>query len=285
MIWDKQTSEIKEICKDLLENKKVNVILAYTDGGVDGTQIPCFVKDVSELDKIEWGDRCNQHLAPYLHGRKDKVGIVAKPCDVRAIVQYLLEKQISRENVYIIGVDCIGMKDAEGKYRAGCAECKVRKPLMSDSHVTDDRVETLAIDPSEETGEDLAKNLEKFQKEIDKCILCFSCRQACYGCYCKNCFIERDTPDWQPTEADAGTKMTFHLGRAMHLSGRCIECGSCESACASGVNVRYIIKEVTKFIGDTYEYEAGMSEETQPAMLTHAFDDKEIGFLGGDHHA
>jgi len=114
--------------------------------------------------------------------------------------------------------------------------------------------------------------------------LCFACRQACCGCYCKTCFIERDQTDWQPAGIDAGTKMTYHMGHAMHLAGRCVECGACEASCQSGVNLRYIIKEVTKFVEEQYAYSAGMDVNQKPALLTNKFDDREVGFLGGDSH-
>ena len=73
--------------------------------------------------------------------------------------------------------------------------------------------------------------------------------------------------------------MLYHLGRAMHLSGRCVGCGACENACASGVDIRYLIHEVTQFIEQTYDYKTGMDLETAPAMLTYKADDPEIGFL------
>ena len=73
--------------------------------------------------------------------------------------------------------------------------------------------------------------------------------------------------------------MLYHLGRAMHLSGRCVECGACENACASGVDIRYLIREVTQFIKDTYDYQTGMDLEEEPVMLTYKTDDPETGFL------
>lgn len=281
--FDKQNQEIRACGKKLLEEKQVDVILGYTQGGVEGMLIPFFARTPEDTQRLEWGDRCYQHLAAYLHGRTDKVGIVAKPCDVRAILQYILEQQVARERVYIIGVDCGGMVDAEGNPRPGCGDCRVHVPPLYDTHIEDDRIVQQDV-PQQQIGEDLAYNLEKFQREIDKCILCYSCRQACYGCYCKTCFMQRDLPDWQPAEIDTGAKVTFHLGRAMHLAGRCVECGACEAACASGVNIRYIIKEVTSFIESTYGYRTGMDLETTPAMVTYAPDDRDIGFLGGEGH-
>ena len=137
--------------------------------------------------------------------------------------------------------------------------------------------------PATSTGSP-AERFARFRGEIDKCILCFSCRQACYGCYCKSCFIERNMPDWQPAEIDAGTKMAFHLGRAMHLAGRCVECGACEAACASGVDVRYIISEVTGFIEELYGFKTGMEIGAAQAMVSYGMDDREVGFLGEGGH-
>jgi len=284
MNFEKQTSEIRALSRKLLDEGKVDVVLAYADGDLDdGALIPVFIRSAEDVWKIKWGDRCWQHLAPYLHGRKDRVAILAKPCDARAIVQYIIESQLERDNIFIIGVDCPGMVDAEGNPRPGCSDCKVRVAPVCDKRIEGE----LKEDKTQEhkgTEPSPSGSLKRFREEIDKCILCYSCRQACYGCYCKTCFIQRDMPDWQPAEIDAGTKMTFHIGRAMHLAGRCVECGACEAACASGVNVRYIIKEATDFIEDQYGFKTGMDFDTTQAMLTYKLDDKEIGFFGGDEH-
>jgi len=310
MDFDKQISEIRALSGKLLDEGKVDVILAYGDGDLDdGALIPLFVRSQDDVNKIKWGDRCWQNLAPYLHGRDERAAIVAKACDARAIAQYIIESQLERDKVYIIGVDCPGMKDSDGDPRPGCSECTVRLAPVCDTRIEDDRVtnhETnhgdgaisgdgpfdrvpLSKGPSPLIApspcvDSPAGSLERFKEEIDKCILCYSCRQACYGCYCPTCFIERDIPGWQPAEVDAGIKMTFHLGRSMHLAGRCVECGACEAACASGVNIRYIIKEATDFIEENYDFKTGMDLETTQAMLTFKLDDEEIGFFGSKDH-
>ena len=92
--------------------------------------------------------------------------------------------------------------------------------------------------------------------------------------------MDRGMPNWQPAAPDLGLKMVYHMGKAMHLAGRCVECGACERVCPSGVEVRYIIKEVTNFIEKTYDYRTGLDIEAQPVMTTYKPDDKETGFLG-----
>ena len=285
MIYNEMTNAIRSVCAKLLESKTVDLIIAYRGGGLNDLLIPYFAKKPADANNIEWGDRCYQNIAKYLQSMKKKAGILAKPCDARAIVQYINEQQIKRENVYIIGVDCLGMVDENGKPRPGCADCKVRKPPLYDEHIKDSRVDELNTAKAETEDKNLAESFERFRKEIDKCILCFACRQACYGCYCKTCFIERDLPGWQPAGIASGTKMMYHMGHAMHLAGRCVECGACEASCQSGVNVRYIIKEVTKFIEQTYSSSAGMNADEKQALLTNKADDRETGFLGGETHA
>lgn len=319
-----QRKELINICKNLLNEKKVGLILAFTDSDIDNQVIPYFVRNLCEVEKIKWDDYCNPNLAKYLLEKQDekqyKIGIVAKPCDARAIVMYMVEKQIDRGNIYIIGMECNEMKKADGSASPGCSECNVRIPpifdvlikgngetyypentqingiiksLTKDSakKISGDSMLNKSIDSVPDsisnTMLDLMPNtqqerLERFQKEIDKCILCFSCRQVCYGCYCPTCFIDRTTPNWLPDDLKSGTKMLYHLGRAMHLAGRCIECGACERVCASGVKIRYLIKEVTDFCKDIYGYTAGLDPDQTPVLAQFSKDDREIGFLGGE---
>jgi len=276
MSYDAQIKEIRNCAKSLLEQGKVDLILGYGEGGFDGLSAPLFVRKPENCDKLIWGDRCWQNLSGYLCGRSDKVGVVAKPCDVRGIVQLVIEGQIQRENVYIIGADCLKIVDSEGKLRPGCEDCTIHSPPIYDTYIQDERVQNL--EPNQETTEEYS--LERFQNEIDKCILCFACRQACYGCYCNTCFMDRGVPNWLPGEVDSGAKMVFHLGKAMHLAGRCVECGSCDAVCASGVHLRYIIKEVTRFVEETYDFKTGLDLDTKPAMMDFSPDDEDTGFLG-----
>ncbi|MCL2120970.1 MAG: hypothetical protein FWH28_01820 [Clostridiales bacterium] len=286
MSFEIQKEKIKQICRELLEKGEVDVIIGYTAGEIEGTRIPYIFSKPEEADKLEWDERCTPNLCTYLHGRKDKVGIVAKPCDVRGIVNYLVESQLKKDKVYIIGVDCAGMKDDQGNPSPGCGECSVKQPPLYDMRVENpDVTNEKGAPPEAADPADLMEKLERFQNELQKCILCYSCRQACYGCYCQVCFMDRGVPNWQPATPDLGAKMVYHLGRAMHLSGRCVECGACERTCASGVNIRYLIKEISDFIEKTYGYKTGLDAEDQPVMTTYAFDDKEIGFLGGDADA
>lgn len=284
MSFERQTKEIVEAAKKLLEGEVVTTVLGFTEGGVEGQALPLFAERPEEAERLVWNDRCLPPLAAYLPGpaglvkqqSDEKIALVAKPCDARAVANLIVENQLTREQVHIIGLECAGMKDAGGALLPACAECTVHAPPIFDTLIkVDGPIDTAGADKSDEEFD-----AERFAAEMDKCILCFSCRQACYGCYCDTCFMDRGVPSWQAANPDFGAKMVYHLGRAMHLAGRCAECGACENTCASGVDVRYLIREVSRFVDGEYGFRAGLDTETPPAMLTYKTEDREVGFWG-----
>lgn len=325
--FKKQENEIINISKTLLSEGTVDAVLAYADGEDGIGAIPRFFRKEDELASMRWDGACAPNLAKYLLDAKGKIAVAAKPCDARAIVVYMAEKQVDRKNIHIIGIECAGMKGKDGMPAAGCSECTVRTPPVFDVLVKNldasgnisgrqDPEEKSAIpEPVDGTGpetvtgegegarpdyehnsgekpeenpgqyveQSIEHKFERFRKEIQKCILCYTCRQACYGCYCKTCFAERDLPGWMPVDMDMGVKMAFHLGRAMHLAGRCVECGVCERVCPSGVRIRYLIKEVTALCKELYGYSAGMDPDETPALADFSENDSEVGFLGGEN--
>ena len=140
MIYEEMTESIRAICEKLLNSGEAELVVAYTGRDVDGLQVPYVASNSKEVKFIEWGDRCWQNIAPYLHGLGKKAAILAKPCDVRIIAQYITEQQLKREDVIIIGVDCMGMVDMNGEPRPGCPDCAVRKPPFYDEYVRDERI-------------------------------------------------------------------------------------------------------------------------------------------------
>ena len=292
MYFETQSKKIVETAEELLKSGAVESVVGFVASDIEEKGIPAIINEASDTKRLIWSDRCVPNLASYALSNGGKVAVVAKPCDVRAIIGLITENQLKREKVHIIGVDCPGMCDQHGRMLTACQECKVHTPPLFDTHVESGAVaadtgvvgQGAGASGGDTTKAELENNLERFVGEMEKCILCFSCRQACYGCYCETCFMDRGVPDWQPTNPDMGAKMTYHLGRAMHLAGRCVECGACENTCASGVDVRYLIREVTGFVKELYDYDAGLDMEKTPAMLTYQPDDREVGFLGGEAH-
>ena len=57
-----------------------------------------------------------------------------------------------------------------------------------------------------------------FSGEMEKCIRCNACRQACPTCYCKECFAEMTDLKWIGVSTDLSDAMIFHIIRIFHQS-------------------------------------------------------------------
>ena len=67
--------------------------------------------------------------------------------------------------------------------------------------------------------------------------------------------------------------MAFHLVRAYHLAGRCLDCGACSRACPMNIDLRVLRKKLQKDGLELFGYEAGLDPETEPALATFRPDD------------
>ncbi len=112
---------VKEI-KKIFADEEVKLLIGYQKGTLPLRATPCFIESADDAERLIFDFTCHNNLAKYLVDEKRrgsdarKIGIVAKGCDARAVVQLVVEGQIKRENVVIIGVPCRGVIDP-GKLR------------------------------------------------------------------------------------------------------------------------------------------------------------------------
>ena len=105
------TEKIREIAKNILEDGTVDVFIGYKKGSVPMMNEPVLIRDPAKVDLLHWDSHCGLNLATYITKRTDKIGIVANGCNSRNIVTHILENQIKREQLYIVGVPCTAMID------------------------------------------------------------------------------------------------------------------------------------------------------------------------------
>ena len=118
---DNQDNEniIKDIARDLLKEKKVDVIIGYKKGTLPLLSQPIIIDKEEDVDKLIWNNTCYTNLAKYLVPRvpkfKDsekgnlKVGVVSKGCVGRAIFLLASENKINLDEIVIIGFPCNGV--------------------------------------------------------------------------------------------------------------------------------------------------------------------------------
>jgi formate dehydrogenase subunit beta len=282
---DQIQDDIRVRARELLNLGEVACIIGY-ERSPKGRVRPAFVYDEAGAERLVWDQTCHHNLVVYLREqvmptrRKDKparVAIVGKPCDVRALNVLIHEEQVGRDQVFVIGVACPGMLNTDGLVEH-CQRCKERVPAFYDALVGEPpkvEVEDGAWpDVSEVEAMMPTQRLALWTREFDRCIRCYACRQACPGCYCTECLAEQVDPAWVSIAHGVPQKAFFHVMRAYHLAGRCVECHACDMACPMHVPLSLLNRKIAKEVEALFDYTAGGDAETPPPLATFRKDEQ-----------
>lgn len=282
------TMKIREIAKELLESKKVDMVLGWEKGDEPFVSAPVVIRDPGEVERLVFDDYCIHNLGNYLLDYRDgeeRIAVIAKGCDSRGLVRLIQDKQFARERLYIIGVNCPGIKDPleqariasgmgkdkEGaKEAAKCRTCQNPNPVIYDVVLGEPQSPKGEVDVFAKVKEIEAMSSDEryqfFAQELSKCIRCYACRNVCVACSCRTCIFDETRPQWVGRASDTVNNMLYHIVRAMHVAGRCVECGECERVCPVGIPLMLLnlklVKDVDAFFGP---YRAGMSLEDDAA--------------------
>ncbi len=292
------TDQVKEIATKLLESGQVDVFMAWEKGDAPHQSKPFFARNVADVEKIIFDEYCIHNLSTYLtrfRDGKEKIAIVVKGCDSRGVVRMLEDHQMKRDRLHIIGINCPGMKDpleamkqhsgferetGEKGLAIKCLQCMQPNPVIYDEslgeiqepHFKGERfteVKALEAMSSEE-------RYQFFSEVLSTCIRCYACRQVCVACNCRTCIFDEAKPQWVGRETSVGDNFMYHIVRAFHMAGRCIECGECERVCPVNIPLmlinRKLIKDVDHYFGP---YDAGMAyvEGGKPPLSLYKIDD------------
>jgi formate dehydrogenase subunit beta len=177
-----------------------------------------------------------------------------------------------------------------------CLECRASFPVIYD--------ELLGEKVERKSGE-LFKSLEKIEslskqerwafwkEQLDKCIRCYACRSVCPMCYCDECVVDTisfavtaetaaeekaQKIKWIEKSPDSSENFVYHLVRAIHLAGRCIDCGECERACPLDIPLRFLNKKLEKEAKELFDYDVGFDPE-KPSLVSSFKDEDPEDFI------
>jgi len=264
---------INEIAARLLETGEAKVIIGYGEGSF-GSVRPVFARNKEETGNLIYDKRCTQNLAMYVYKKEisplKKLAIVANVSTLRGIIRLASENQIKDGDVIALHINELG-EVIECKTLSKIEAClaEITPEIKPEDKELIDKLD--AMTPQE--------RWDFWISEMESCIKCYACRQACPLCYCTQCAVEVNQPQWIPVAANTLGNLEWHVTRAMHLSGRCVECGQCGDACPVGIPIHLLPIKLAEEIKNIYGTVSGMKAEESNTLSTFKPDDKE-NFIG-----
>jgi formate dehydrogenase (coenzyme F420) beta subunit len=178
-----------------------------------------------------------------------------------------------------------------------CLECRVPAPALHDvlfgekgkaRDFHDAFTGTKAMEARSES-----ERWAFWEGQFDRCLRCYACRSVCPMCYCEECVVDSTafvmaagtTADdkanrikWIERSNRSSENSMYHLTRAIHLAGRCIDCGECERACPVNIPLRLLNTKLEKDAKELFDYEPGV-DASLPSLVSSFKDTDPNGFI------
>jgi ferredoxin len=185
-----------------------------------------------------------------------RLGIVARGCEERGLVELAKHNQVDLARITMIGVACTTEERDE---------CRCAWPYPSHIDVGE-KVEGVADAlVAEHEGLDLAGRTEFWRRHFDRCIKCYGCRTVCPQCFCETCILEDDL--WVEAGTLAPPFPSYHLIRAYHTVAKCVGCMECEKACPADIPLTVLYTLLRQDAEEMFGYVPGRSVDDPPPLV------------------
>ena len=225
--------KLRNEARALLEQGRVNFIIGYEAGSLKFTTTPLITSDPADVDRLVVSPFIHNNLSVFLTEIDGKVGIVARGCDSRSIVSLIQDKQVARENVFIIGVPCAGSIDLD----------KIEKLTGKDR----DEIDAIAWEGDKAVVTIGGKKQDFAAKDVlaDDCLACQTPVPAEY-----DILLEAEGPAvTDPDLSRLGIKELEEMPPEKRWEywkeqfGRCIRCYACRQVCPACFCKRCFVEE------------------------------------------
>lgn len=245
-----------------------------------------------------------------------KVGVFVKGCDSTSFNQLLKDNRVDRERVVLYGVPCEGMVDPEKVREEGidrgvidvnrsgerivfttregertlpshrveydkCLTCHHPNPVVYDELMDKEVVREVrdeekfkGVEEIEEMSSD--ERYDFWADQFKRCIRCNACRNICPACTCVKCIFDNTDAGVSGKARVESEDAFFHIIRAYHVAGRCVDCGECARVCPEGIPLDRLNRKIIKDINENYgEFDAGADSTTTAPLVTYELDDRD----------
>lgn len=251
--------KIKEKVRQLLASGKIKGFLGLRE--LHGQVGPYLFTDGDDLDGLVLGDRMkpgdtryplNKQLITLARSyQEESFGVLVRGCDERGLKTLFASSQLNPEKVVPVGIACPQeLADACECLKPYPDECEAGEPAEGRPFAS-----VAAID-----AKDLSERFKIWLAEFAKCVKCYGCRDICPMCYCKECTL--GGKDFVSIGTLPPENPIFHLTRALHMAGRCIDCGLCNEACPADIPLRRLYKKIADIVDQEYHYRPGYDDST-----------------------
>ena len=249
----------------------------------------------------------------YLPG---KIAVVIKGCDSRSINRLIQDNQIERDKIVLLGIPCSGILEVDkialktgyrleiiefgeqdkeytlhtskGSFNFNkkdslidkCYHCNNHNPVVFDillGSKVEENSSTNKYTEIEKLEKLTVEEKSKFWDQyFSRCIRCYACRNVCTACTCQECIFNVAKPSWVERINNLSNNTSFHLIRAFHVAGRCVDCGECDRVCPVNIPLRHLNRKILKDLQELYNAPIpGADNNTVPALGCFVSEDPE----------
>jgi len=260
---------LRNKARELLAARTVQLVIGYAKGSGASRRV-VFIRDASKADSLVFDGECRQNLAVYLlkpEVRKlGRAALVAIPATLRTILQLAAENQVTDHEVLVL------VPNADGEV------IQLATFAAIEAHVASANADLSAAEKSELQKYEalgLEQRRQFWEEQLSRCLKCYACRAACPLCYCSRCTVECNQPQWIPVPAHDLGNLEWNVMRAMHLAGRCVNCGDCSRACPAGIPLYLLNQKLISEVFSHFNSRSGMAAKADNAMSTFKPNDAE----------